>query len=135
VSDFQNDVASTLKIILGRLPILQEVSCQRLFQEFPSHRERYDIVIPSLKIIIECHGEHHERIVTYGGRSLEESTFQHGHTKIRDRQKKEVAETSGWRYLALYRSKMPKDRDKWVPIISDALTEAMNRKEGGDLEE
>lgn len=76
----------------------QEVQVKSLFPEYGNGRDRYDWVIPSRKLIIECHGIQHYKLQTFGG-DAGEAQMNFETQKKRDAAKKEVALLNGWTYL------------------------------------
>lgn len=45
--------------------IREEVAVSELFPDYNNNRDRYDIVIPGLHIVVEVHGQQHEKITTW----------------------------------------------------------------------
>jgi hypothetical protein len=76
----------------------QEVAVSELFPEYNNNRDRYDWVIPSRKVIIECHGIQHYKLQTFGADAgVAKMNFET--QKRRDRDKEEIARLNGWTYL------------------------------------
>jgi len=75
----------------------QEVLVSSLFDSY-SGKERYDWVIPSLFLIIECHGKQHYEVQTFGD-SVENAIMNFQEQKIRDSKKKEIALLNGWTFI------------------------------------
>lgn len=92
----------------------QEWPVQRVNAQYASGREKFDWVVPTLKLVIEVHGEQHERPVTFGDMTPEQAQEAFSLQKIRDRAKENAAVDAGWTYIAFW----PKDI-----ITADTITE------------
>ncbi len=79
---------------------MQEVLVQDLFPKYSSGRDRYDIVLPDIKLIIECHGIQHYKVQTFGAKA-EDAVMNFQLQKKRDAEKKEIALLNGWAYLEI----------------------------------
>lgn len=78
----------------------QEVAVSSIFSDYSSNRERYDWVVPQLKVIIECHGIQHYKFQTFG-EDAEVALMRWKAAKSRDARKKEVAIENGWTYMEI----------------------------------
>lgn len=86
-------------IFTGR-KILEEVLVKDLFPLYISMRDRYDIVLPELLLIIELHGIQHYKIATFGadaGTAVMNFKLQ----QERDQDKREIAILNGWKYIEI----------------------------------
>jgi hypothetical protein len=79
----------------------QEWPVQKINPDWTSGREHFDWVVPSLKLVIEFHGEQHAAPVQFGGISVEEAIKKFKIQKIRDEEKKQAALVAGWTYVAI----------------------------------
>jgi len=100
-SKFQDEVKESIREILGDIRLLEEVQVKKLIPDWISRRERYDLVIPSLRIIIECHGEQHYQISTFFGGPLAEAGVEFLRQKVRDSKKKRKAVENNWTYIEI----------------------------------
>lgn len=80
------------------------------FQEYPVNKvnknyqysdHHFDWVIPTLKIVIECHGKQHYEAVNFGGMSNEDAVSAHTDTVYRDKLKKTAAQKAGYTYIEI----------------------------------
>lgn len=78
----------------------QEVPVSELFPNYSNNKERYDWVIPSLFIIIECHGKQHFQVATFG-KEASEAVMDFQLQATRDKKKEEIAILSGWTYIMI----------------------------------
>jgi hypothetical protein len=79
----------------------QEWPVDKINPDWKSGREHFDWVVPSLKLVIEFHGQGHYTNIRFGGISIEESIKKFEEQKIRDEGKKQVALNAGWTYIAI----------------------------------
>lgn len=87
------------KIFSGQR-LIQEAAVQKIFPKYASGREKYDIVLPDIKLIIECHGIQHYKVQTFGSKA-EEAVMNFQLQQKRDSEKKEIALLNGWIYLEI----------------------------------
>jgi hypothetical protein len=101
----------------------------KAFQEYPVNKvnpaysfgsHRFDWVIPSMKIVIECHGKQHYQVCDFGG-GAEQAIEDFRGTKSRDHSKQMAALAAGWRYIVI-----PYTLEKKVTgdLLFDKLEEA-----------
>jgi hypothetical protein len=81
--------------------IRQEYPVKKVNPEFKSGREKFDIVIFGLNVVIEVHGEQHFGIVCFGGKSEEEAKEDLIKRKRVDRKKQQAAEDAYWAYVMI----------------------------------
>ncbi len=87
--------------------IREEVSVSELFPDYNNNRDRYDIVIPGLQVVIEVHGQQHEKITAFGG-DLAAATYRFQSGKKKDSDKEEIAILAGWTYICFWYHEIPK---------------------------
>lgn len=80
--------------------ILEEVACSKLFPDYPNNRDRYDIVLPDFKCVIELHGIQHFKLSTFGADAAK-ALIEFQSLKLRDAKKREIALLNGWTYLEI----------------------------------
>lgn len=83
--------------------IRQEYPVNQVNTSFPSGREKYDVVILSpVKLVIEIHGEQHEKRVCFGG--IDGDTAKRNLRKRQevDDLKEKAAREAGWGYLVVW---------------------------------
>ena len=111
MSKFQDRVVELLRVSLNGMLIKTEVPVDKLFSEYPSGRDRYDIVVPYLKLIVECHGRQHDELVSFGKQDSMDLVGNFHSQKYRDSRKEDIASTNCWHYAVIWQSNMT-DNDK-----------------------
>jgi hypothetical protein len=81
--------------------IRQEYPVNKVNPEFRSGREKFDVVILGLNVIIEIHGEQHFNEVCFGGKPLHEAKEDLIKRKRMDRKKQQAAEEVFWAYVVV----------------------------------
>jgi len=125
MSKLQTYVKSLLQKVFKRIPIREEVSVRKLFPEYPSGRDFYDLVIPSLQLIIEVHGAQHEKLVSFGPEDAEECLRKLTHQKYRDRRKEDVARENNWNYLVIWYHELKRKEQSDTELLRQKLQLAM----------
>lgn len=115
-----------LKQILG-CPIKEEVNVQKLFPEYSARNHHYDLVIPSYNLVIECHGEQHRSLQTFGEKDIEKAVENLHRQKHRDRRKEEVVWDNCWGYIAIWHDELPKEDTKAAKILKKKIMQAIER--------
>lgn len=127
MSKFQSRVKSLLGEIFGKIPIKEEVNVQKLFPEYESGKEHYDLVLPYSNLIVECHGEQHRTLTSFGEKDPGKMVSNFVSQKRRDRRKEEIARENGWSYLIIWYDDLQdnddKARERLKSLISEALSE------------
>lgn len=80
--------------------VQEEVAVSDLFSSYPNNRDRYDIVLPDFKCIIECHGIQHYKAQSFG-MDAGDALIEFQSLKNRDAKKKEIALLHGWTYIEI----------------------------------
>ena len=124
MSRFQARVLSLLREILGLVVVRTEVNVRDLFPEHYSGREHYDLVVPSLNLIVECHGEQHEQLVTFGGDPRQSHT-RLSRQRFRDRRKEETALSNGWNYVAVWYREITGNDEEDLALLRAKLERAL----------
>jgi hypothetical protein len=109
MSNFQQNVYNLLVSLLGSTRINTEVNVNKLFPEYPNKLHHYDIVIPSFKLIVECHGEQHRTITSFGKQDYCETERNFVLQKHRDKRKEEVALLNDWGYIIIWDKEFPRN--------------------------
>lgn len=81
--------------------IYQEYPVNKINPNYPCSAHRFDWVILDLKIVIECHGQQHFKIASFGGISKEEAVDKLDDQKVRDRNKMNAAIEVGFTYIEI----------------------------------
>ena len=124
MSLFQRRIKKILEEIFGDVSILEEVPVKKLFKSHRSGRERYDLVIPSFNLIIECHGEQHKSICSFGADAI--TSYQRLiRQKRKDIAKEEVAILNEWSYAIIWHDEIPKKEEEAVDFIKVKVLEAI----------
>lgn len=135
MSEFQKRVKSLAKKIVGLATIQTEVNVKKLFKEYSFHDHHYDIVIPSYKIIIECHGEQHRSLCSFGKEEGETSSVQRlVSQKHRDRLKEDTAWKNGWGYAIIWHNELSSNDEKALAFLKSKILEAIRRREDNEDE-
>jgi len=103
VSNLHKTVAemiSTCPVFTGQA-MRQEVPVSELFPDYNNNRDKYDIVLPNLQVVIEVHGQQHEKPVAFGGDQVA-AIFRFQEGKKKDSDKEEIAILSGWTYMCFW---------------------------------
>jgi len=86
--------------LFSNYSILQEYPVNQVNKSFPSGREKFDWVILELNTVIEIHGRQHFVPTDFSGDKDETEILQDfKDLQRRDREKKEAAESAGWKYI------------------------------------
>ena len=126
VSKLHKRVRRLLKEVLGSV-IQEEVNVQKLFPDYPVRDQHYDLVIPSYNLVIECHGEQHRNITTFGEKDTEEAAVTLERQKQRDRRKEEIVWENGWGYIAVWYDELPKDETIAKETIKSKVQDAIGK--------
>lgn len=115
-----------LKKILG-CAIKEEVNVQQLFKDYPTRDHHFDLVIPSYNLVVECHGEQHRSLQTFGEKDSEIAVQKLHQQQHRDRRKEEIVWENCWGYIAIWHDELPKDNDEAVKVLKKKILEAIKR--------
>ena len=109
-SNFHEKIRSLILAspLLKNLKAFQEVNARYIDESYEPHNHHYDFYIESLDTIIECHGEQHYKFTNRGNVQYEEALSEWNSSKVRDRQKKELAISKGLTYVEIPYSLMNK---------------------------
>ena len=109
-------------VLLGETPIKTEVNVRKLFPKYPDHNHHYDIVVPSHKLIFECHGEQHFTIQTFGEKDLEKVVVSLTTQKHRDRKKEDVAWENDWGFVTVRYKELPKGEHEALILLKGKIS-------------
>ncbi len=115
-----------MKEIFG-CAIKEEINVKKLFPNYPARNHHYDLVIPSYNLIVECHGEQHRTIQSFGNKDPESAVRTLYNQKHRDSRKEEIAWENQWGYVIVWPENLPKDDVKAKEILKTKALEAINR--------
>lgn len=115
-----------LKEILG-CAIKEEVNAKKLFPDYPARDHHYDLVIPSYNLVVECHGEQHRSLQSFGEKDTEKAVQSFHRQQHRDRRKEEVVWENGWGYMAVWYDDLPKDDEMAKATLKKKIMEAIER--------
>lgn len=125
MSKLEDYIVSILRKIYPSTRFIREFPVKKLFKEYPSGRDRYDIVVKTFKTIFECHGEQHERIVSFGKESAFEAVRRFSTQKFRDSEKERIAKENNWTYVIIWYSEITNKFDADVEIIKQKIKESI----------
>lgn len=113
--------------------IYQEYPVVKVNTTYSESSHHFDWVIIELKVVIECHGRQHYKVVAFDG-DVEKAVLQFSDLKGRDRAKRRAAMSAGWAYVEIpYNVKNISDS-----LISELIkvgreeTEKYNKNNGTD---
>lgn len=103
----------------------QEYPVNKIDEDYHTGSHKFDWVIPSLQVVIECHGRQHYEVVAFDG-NVDNAVIAFQETKSRDKSKMHAAMSAGYRYLVV-----PYTREKTVTaeMILDMIKVAQEELE------
>ena len=137
-------MASKLHVKIGELlkktppfsgcTLRQEVPVSELF-DYPNGREKYDWVIPELKLVIEGMGLQHFKPAAFGGQA-EKAIMEFQEQQFRDQKKKEAALLAGWIYICISHQEIDKLKpaDLQKLYLQNTNTEPLKPKKSTKIE-
>jgi len=129
MSKFQKRVKFLITKVLGKVPISEEVNVKKLFPEYGARNHHYDLVIPSYNLVIECHGEQHRKLTTFGEKDIVKAKENFVRQKWRDRAKEDIVWDNDWAYVKIWYDDLPKDNDKAATLIKKEINSALDKIE------
>lgn len=126
MSKFQTRVKNLIESILGKTVIKEEVNVKKLFPEYEAGNEHYDLVLPYSLLIIECHGEQHRTLQSFGEKDPGKTVTTFVSQKRRDRRKEEIARENDWAYLVIWYNDLPADNEKAKAFINQSMINALS---------
>jgi len=114
-------VKDILRELLKEITINEEVNVKKLFNEYPSGKDHYDLVIPTFKVIVECHGTQHKTKTSFGEKDPGKVSLNYTTQKYRDKRKREVAEANNWLYLTIWYDALPKKEEDATAYVKSKL--------------
>jgi hypothetical protein len=121
MSQFEDRIISLVRQIFGEVTIKRELAVKKLFPSYQSGLDRYDLVLPGLKIIIECHGQQHKKIVSFGKEDKLTAYKRFVHQKYRDSRKRDIALENNWSYVVIWYNEMRKDDEKNILLLKEKI--------------
>jgi G:T-mismatch repair DNA endonuclease (very short patch repair protein) len=115
-----------LKQLFGTT-IKEEVNVRKIFKDYQYRNHFYDLVIPTFNIVIECHGEQHKKLKTFGEKDLGKTIIRFSRQQTRDIQKENVAWENGWGYLIIWFDDLPDDDARAKEILKDKIMDIIER--------
>ena len=107
----------------GEYEAYQEYPVNRVNPLYPESSHHFDWVIPDLKVVIECHGVQHYKVVDWEGGEAEKAIVAYKALKERDFAKREAAWAVDWIYVEVPYSVEKKLNET---VLLDMITEARN---------
>ena len=86
---------------LGGFEFYQEYPVNKVDPTYTDGRHKFDWVCPQLKLVIECHGKQHYKVVNFGYASEEEAIEAFYDGQRRDRAKQKAAYNAGYNYIVI----------------------------------
>jgi hypothetical protein len=94
--------------------VMQEYPLNKINPDYKNGRCKFDWVILDLAIIIEGHGEQHDRPVNFGGMTDEEAEDNFFNQKYRDNLKMNAALEAGYTYIVIPYSDIDKIDEEYI---------------------
>jgi len=109
---------------LGSHKVYQEYPVSRVNTYYPNNSHHFDWVIPTLRLVIECHGKQHYDIVDFGGEGYDAALEAFKAGQSRDSEKREAALSAGYTYVVVpYTDSTKVSEDYLIDAISIAEEE------------
>lgn len=132
MSKFQKRVKDLLREVLGQITIKEEVNVRKLFPQYEAGNQHYDLVVPQYNLLIECHGEQHRTIQSFGkSKSKSNPMAKLMAQKRRDRRKEQIALENDWSYMVVWYDELPIDKQKAISVITEKANRAFEPQEQG----
>lgn len=106
--------------IFGGYEIYQEYPVNRVNPHYDTGRHHFDWVIPALKLVVECHGEQHYKVVNFGYDTEEEARAAFLEGKQRDQAKCRAAMDAGYAYIVIPYTVKEIDEDEFFDLYEEA---------------
>lgn len=124
MSKFEDYILSILKVIFPGTLFQRELQVKKLFKDYHSGMDRYDFVSKKYKIIIECHGAQHRKLVAFGKEDIMDTVSKLAATQYRDFRKEEVATKNGWTYVIIWYDEITNKFDNDLEIIKAKIKDS-----------
>jgi hypothetical protein len=109
----------------GEHEAYQEYPVNRVNTDYPEGSHHFDWVIPDLKLVIECHGIQHYKVVDWEGGEAEKAIAAFKALKERDFAKREAAWVADWIYVEVpYSIEKDLDEAKLLQLIDESKNAA-----------
>lgn len=125
MSKFEDYTISVLKEIFPAGVFIRELPVKKLFKDYVSGRDRYDIVLKTMKIIFECHGKQHEQPISFGREKLSETIRKFANNKYRDFRKEDIARENNWSYVIIWYNDLTYKLEQDIEIIKNKIKDAI----------
>lgn len=109
--------------------IYQEYPVQKINPSYSSAVHRFDWVILDLKLVIEVHGEFHDRPITIGGITEEQAADNLYKQQQRDNAKMDAAIDAGYAYIIIRHSDIRRLNDEYIWQLYQSAAEDTVQKE------
>lgn len=105
--------------------IKQEYNVNLVNPEFPSGREKYDLVILELQLVLEIHGRQHFDFISH----FHETKYDFRRQQERDEAKKQAAIDAGWAYVVIKYNESKITSEELIDRIQEAIKNKIAPKE------
>lgn len=116
-------VLELLVELFPNLNIQQEIKVSEINPSFGSNRERYDLCIPEMNIIVEVHGEQHYQNVCFGGITEEQARKNLLKRQEVDYLKEKAARDNGWGYVIIKYTEKKITKEELLTKINVTINE------------
>jgi very-short-patch-repair endonuclease len=87
--------------LFGTQEIYQEYPVNKVNPKYANGRHKFDWVLPTIKLVVECHGQQHYKVVNFGYDTIEEAIDAFRDCKSRDNSKMDAALDAGYTYIVI----------------------------------
>lgn len=116
-------VLELLVELFPNLNIQQEMKVSEVNPSFGSNRERYDLCIPEMNIVIEIQGEQHYQKVCFGGITEEQAKKNLLKRQEVDYLKEKAARDNGWGYVIVKYTEKKITKEELLTKINVAIND------------
>jgi G:T-mismatch repair DNA endonuclease (very short patch repair protein) len=128
MSKIQQEVARLAKKAIGQMRLRQEVSVRTLIPHYISGRDRFDIVIDPLMVIIEVHGQQHRKMTSFGEKDVWKVISSFSGTRYRDARKEDAAREAGWGYTVIWYDELTSNEEKNLELVTRRIATAIEER-------
>jgi hypothetical protein len=123
MSKLEETVIELVRKIYGNVPIIREKTVKKLFPAYPSGRDRFDIVLPTLHMVIDTHAEQHRTLVQFGKEDLETTYSRFIYQRKRDARKEDIVRENDWTYISIWYDELTGDVEEDCNLIKRKVME------------
>lgn len=122
-SKLHKHILSLLVELFPNFEIKQEICVSEINPSFGSNRERFDLSIPELKVIVEIHGQQHYAPICFGGITIDKAKKNFIKRQEVDYLKEKAARDNGYGYIAIKYTEKNITKEELLERINIAIDE------------